>query len=251
MNALLSPRRVGAARMLFAEEFDLAPGVTIIEAPAEPEIIAPVFTAADIEAARDAGWSEGREAGHAEAEAAGVALARAALAAIAAGLADAAQTAAAHAEQAAEEIARLLLDTLMTFLPALCARHGEPEVREVIRAVLPPLLREPAITVRVGPGTAAAARDEIARLDPDLAERVRLVPTEAMAAGDVRVTWNDGAAMRDTRAVWHEVAAVLSGLGLLLDDKPPTPGKPPMHDGAPPNDRAPMNDDAKESACVR
>ena len=244
MNALLSPRRVSAARMLFAEEFDLAPGVTIIEAPAEPEIIAPVFTAANVEAARDAGWSEGREAGHVEAEAAGATLARAALAAIAAELGNATQAAAALAEQAAEEIARLLLDTLMTMLPALCARHGESEVREVIRAVLPPLTREPSITVRVSPQIAAAVRDEIAGLDPELAERVKLVPTEAMTAGDLRVAWHDGTAVRDTRAVWAEVAAVLSGLGLLIGDAPPTPSTPPV------NDDAPM-DEAKESAGVR
>jgi flagellar assembly protein FliH len=238
MNALLSPRRIGAARMLFAEEFDLAPGVTIIEAPAEPEIIAPVFTAADVDAARDAGWSEGREAGLAEAEAASAAIAREAIAAIAAQLGNAAEVAARIAEQAAEEIARLLLDALMTLLPALCARHGEAEVRDVLRAVLPPLTREASITVRVSPLIAAPVQDEIARLDPDLAERVRLVPTDTMAAGDVRVAWNDGAAMRDTGAVWNEVAAVLSGLGLLVSDIAPAWSKLPVHD------------DAKESAGV-
>ncbi|MBN9563701.1 MAG: hypothetical protein J0H14_23710 [Alphaproteobacteria bacterium] len=222
MNALLSPRRVGAARMLFAEEFDLAPGVTIIEAPvAEPEIIAPVFTAADVEAARDTGWAEGRETGLTEAEAASAAIAREAIAAIGAQLGNAAEVAARLAEQAAEEIARLLLDTVMTLLPALCARHGEAEVRAVIRAVLPPLTREPSITVRISPLIATAAEEEIARLDPELVQRVRLIPTETMAAGDIRVAWNDGMAVRDTRSVYDEVVAVLSGLGLLVGDRKP------------------------------
>ncbi len=233
MNALLSPHRIGAARMLFAEEFDPLPGVTIIEAPAEPEIIAPVFTVEDVEAARDAGWSDGREAGLAEAEAASAVIGREALAAIAAQLGAASQVAAALAEQAAEEIARLLLDTLATLLPALCARHGEAEVRAVIGAVLPPLTQEPSITVRISPLIAASVEQEIARLDPDLAERVRLVPTEAMAAGDIRVAWRDGTAVRDTRAAWEQVAAVLSDAGLLI------------------NDTLPMHDDAKESADVR
>lgn len=232
MNALLSPRRIGAARVLFAEEFDLGPGITIIEAPAEPEVIAPVFTAADVEAARDAGWSEGRDAGLTEAEAAGAAIAREAIAAIGAQLGNAAEVAARIAEQAAEEIARLLLDALMTLLPALCARHAETEVREVIRAVLPPLTREPSITVRINPLIATAAEDEIGRLDPELAERVRLVPTETMAAGDIRVAWNDGMAVRDTRAAWDEVAAVLSGLGLLVGGTPATSEKAPAQDNA-------------------
>ena len=32
--------------------------------------------------------------------------------------------------------------------PALCARYGEAEVRAIVRAVLPALTQEPAITVR-------------------------------------------------------------------------------------------------------
>jgi len=109
-------------------------------------------------------------------------------------------------------------------------------VRDVIGAGLPPLTREPSIIVRVSPLIATAAEDEIARLDPELAERVRLVPTETMAAGDVRVAWNDGTAVRDTGAVWDEVAAVLSGLGLLVGDMPPARGQPPVQDNAPVQD---------------
>lgn len=247
MNALLDPRlnrrpnplpgpsrvnpsRSGATRMLFAEEFDIAPGVTIIEAPPEPEIIAPAFTAAEIADAREAAWNEGRAAGIAETETAAAAAARDALAAIASQLGAASREVALLAERAAEEIARLVLGTLTTLLPALCARHGEPEVRAVIRAVLPPLAQEPAVTVRLSPLLAPAVRDEIGRLDPELAERVRLVPTEAMPAGDVRVVWRDGAAVRDTRAVWHEIAAVLSDAGLLMHDPRPTHDDRPMHD---------------------
>lgn len=237
-NPLLDPRRAGAARMLFAEEFDLAPGVTIIDAPPEPEIIAPVFTAGDIAHARDAAFAEGHAAGIAEAEAAELGRARHALATMAAQLGAASQDAALLAERAAEEIARLLLDTLTTLLPALCARHGEAELRAVIRAVLPALMREPAVTVRINPLLAPAVRDELGRLDPELAERVRLVPAETMPAGDVRVAWQDGAAVRDTRAVWDQVAAALSEAGLL------------MHDPQPIRDDQPIHDNAKESALA-
>ena len=58
-------------------------------------------------------------------------------------------------------------------------------------------------------------------LDPDLVERVRLVPVEAIATGDARVSWRDGSASRDTGALWQQVRAVLEPAGLLSDAKAP------------------------------
>lgn len=246
MNAVLSPRRFGAASMLFTEEFDLDQGAGmdfgVAGAPSEPEIIAPVFALADIEEAREAAWAEGREAGLAETTSTSAAEVRASLAAIANALGSAAGAAATFAEQAAEEIARTLLDTLATMLPALCARHGEDEVRAVVRAVLPPLLREPVVTVRLNPAVVGAVQDELGQLDPDLAQRVRLVPIAAMPAGDVRVSWEDGTAARDTRAAWDAVAAALADAGLLTDEAFSLRSKPcdNAHDI--------VHDSAKESA---
>ena len=81
--------------------------------------------------------------------------------------------AAARAEQTAEAIAGLLLDSLAATFPALCACYCDAEVCAVVRAVLPALTRERAITVRANPVTAAAVAGEFARLDPDLAAHVR------------------------------------------------------------------------------
>ena len=90
MNALLSPRRVSAARLLFAEDFDLrSPASRSSSRPPSPRSSRRMFTAADIEAARDAAWSDGREAGRRRGGAAGRAPLAQALAAIAAGLGDA------------------------------------------------------------------------------------------------------------------------------------------------------------------
>jgi hypothetical protein len=56
---------------------------------------------------------------------------------------------------------------------------------------------------------------EIGRLDPDLAERVRVVECDAMTPGDVKIAWRNGAAVRDAAALWEQVAAVLAPAGLL------------------------------------
>jgi len=216
MSAMLASHPATLARVLFAEDFDNLDGVTVIEAPPEPEVIAPVFTVADVESIRERAYADGRAAAIAATEAAHTEAARTALADISAAFDAVVGHQAALVEREAEEVARLLLDTLMTLLPALCVRHGEAEVRAVARAVLPALVREPAVTVRINPELAVAIGDEIRRLDPDLVARIRLVPVEALVPGDIRISWAEGNAVRDTGAVWKQVADALSAAGLLL-----------------------------------
>jgi hypothetical protein len=57
--------------------------------------------------------------------------------------------------------------------------------------------------------------EEIHSLDADLAARVRLIPTDAMAAGDARVTWDNGAATRDAVSLWSQIESILAPAGLL------------------------------------
>lgn len=225
----------GTARVLFAEDFDDSPEGSIIRGssgggthgsePAEPALAEPMFSATDLDAAREIAWAAGHAAGRAQSEQALGEAVRSALDAMSVQLTAAIGTAAAEAEAAAEEIARLLLGALTVALPALSARHGETEVRAVVRAVLPGLMREPEIVVRVSPCVAPAIETEIARLDPELAGRIRLVPADAMRRGDVRVTWPDGAVARDGRALCREIAAILSEEG-LFDPGPSGPPRP-------------------------
>jgi hypothetical protein len=206
--------------VLFAEDFDLPEPVlaTATEAP-EPEVIPPEEAAAELAAAREAGFAAGQAAGHtagrAEAEAENRARATQALAAIALAMDEAAARAAAEAGRVAEALAGLLLDTLLAALPATCAHHGEAEARAVVRALLPPLLAEPAITVRIHPDIEAAIAAELRDCDADLASRVRLAPEPALAPGDVRIAWKGGNAMRDGRAITEAVAAAFAETGLI------------------------------------
>ena len=124
----------------------------------------------------------------------------------------------ANCQKLAEAIARLLLDSLAATFPTLCARYGDAEVRAIIRAVLPALTQEAAITVRAHPRTAAALAAEIAHLDPDLVAHVQTVECDAMPPGDVRIAWHNGTATRDAAALWQQVAAVLAPAGLLRTD---------------------------------
>ena len=201
-----------SAAAFFEEDFDLPPRSA---APPEPEIIEPVFSLAEVEAARADGWRDGRQAALAETAASSEASAREALSRIAASLTDAREEAAALAEAAAEAIALLVMDGFAAAFPALCARHGDGELRAIIRAILPSLHQEAKIVVRVAPHSSKATIDEIERLDPELVPSVQVVPTDAVAQGDIRIAWRNGGAVRDTAALWRDIAAILAPADLL------------------------------------
>jgi flagellar biosynthesis/type III secretory pathway protein FliH len=198
--------------ILFEEDFDLPPQPP--PAP-EPEVIEPVFTDADLEAARAQAWQEGHDAASAAADAATTTRARIALARIAEEIAAARHDASALAEQAAASIAQLLLDCFAAAFPALCAHHGQAEVLAIIRAVVPTLHLQPAITVRVSPHLAGAIAQEVEQLDPDFGDRVQIVPTDAVPLSDIRISWRNGGALRDTAGLWSEITAVLGANGLF------------------------------------
>jgi flagellar biosynthesis/type III secretory pathway protein FliH len=198
---------------LFAEDFDRpdTPG---------PQIAEPVFSAADLAAAGEAGWREGREAGLQEAAMSDAAATRQAMTTFATSFEAVCDAAATRAEASADAIARLLMHGLAAMFPTLCARYGDAEVRDIVRALLPALSEEMAIAVRANPRTAAAIAEEIALLEPELAEHVQLIECDAMASGDVRIAWRNGTATRDASSLWQQVAAVLAPAGLLHADVP-------------------------------
>ena len=198
-----------AGVLLFDEDFDLP------RPPPEPEVIQPVFTAAELNAARDEAARDSRDQALAEADASARLVTGRALTEIAAGMAAARSEAAAIAEQSAEAIARLLLDCFATAFPALSARHGPDEMAAVLRAILPALHHEPKIAVRINPRLMLPMTEEIQSLDADLKARVRLVPVETVPPGDVRVTWENGAAVREIGSLWTQIEDILAPAGLL------------------------------------
>jgi flagellar biosynthesis/type III secretory pathway protein FliH len=222
---LLNPgRTMPKHAMLFAEDFDLPRHDRAMPAP---EVIDPIYTSAELAEARAEAWAGGHAAGIAEANTTIAAATRSLLDAIATSLNEAKAAAAAVAEHSVEAIARLLMDSLAKLFPALCARHGEAELGMLIRTILPALAQEPMVTVRMNPTHTPALMRELDRLDPDLVEHVRLVPMEAIAAGDVRVSWRDGTAVRDTAALWQLVRAVLEPAGLISPETTPARDKTP------------------------
>ena len=208
------PHRPSLVGVLYAEDFDddASPSAAGSPDPApEPEIIEPAFTAAELDAARAEAWQAGRlEAEH------GLAGSRSRmLGLLAAGIAEARAAAHEAAEAAAEGVASCMLSALAACLPAMCERHGAAELRALARTLLPALADEPRVTVRISPHMVAAIEAELASLDSEIAERVHLLPTDAIPPGDARVTWAEGSAVRDAGRARAAFEDGLAALGLL------------------------------------
>ncbi|MDE2007984.1 MAG: hypothetical protein KGI51_15540 [Rhodospirillales bacterium] len=207
-------RRRAAAGVLFAEDFD-SPA-----AAARPPLARPIFTAAELDAARAAGFAEGRDIALAEAAAQHDAALDEAARALAARLAQLREDARHGAEQAATALARLLLDTLAALFPTLCARHGPAEAEAVLAALLPGLHGESELVLRANPRDIPPLRAALAAAAPALAERAEWIASEIAVPGDVALAWRHGSAARDIGAIWRDLAAALAPAGLTL---PPIP----------------------------
>src|SRR4051794_16164181 len=121
---------------LFIEDFDKP------EIAPSPEVIAPVFSANEVDAVRETAWSEGYSAGRQESTEHDATATCQAVAAIAEQLTAERDVASARAEKSAEAIARLLLDSLAAAFPTLCSQLGDIEVRAIAHIVLPALTQE-------------------------------------------------------------------------------------------------------------
>jgi hypothetical protein len=193
---------------LFAEDFDDPK-----PDPAEPKIVEPVFSLAEIEAARAEAWRAGQDAerqsqAHHDAEAT-----RAALAAIALQLDIASAEAEATVRTEAAAAVGLLLDALGVAFPGLRARFGPDETEALLRAVLPTLRAEPRATLRLPPHLQPRLSAVIATADPELSARLSFIPDPALAPDELHVSWHAGEARRDVAGAWSRIEDVLGQAG--------------------------------------
>jgi flagellar biosynthesis/type III secretory pathway protein FliH len=191
--------------VLYIEDFDELFATPEPRPQDTPEIIAPGYTADDVETAREEGRAAGLEEARTEHDAIQSALRTAALTAIADGLAAARADAAAIATRAADDIAGAMLALLSACLPATAAKLAPDEVNALLRALLPPLAREPGVTITVHPDLLPAIADHAATLSD-----VTVAGDAALAASDVTIAWRDGQARRDWAALWRDVGQALA-----------------------------------------
>jgi hypothetical protein len=214
---MLDPQGIGTSRrigpgILYVEDFDL-PSADAADAEDRPEIIEPVFSAAELAAARAAGYEAGCLAAVTDARLVEAQLQRAALQSLADAVAASRAEVAAMAEQAAEATARAVFATLAAALPVLMERHGAGELAGLVSALLPGLRQEPVLRIRAHPAYADGIR---ALLDGELDAETQwnVEPDARLAPPDIAIHWRDGGTRRDSRAICDAVRGLLDGFGL-------------------------------------
>lgn len=180
------------------------------EAPPPPPP-APTFSEADMEAARDEAYVAGHTAALQEAEAATERLAAESLHFIAQSLrqmTDAIDEPYHRLNAMATEIA---IAVCRRVLPTITARHGTEEVEALLQQVLPTLVDQPRIIVRVHPALSEQVRLAVRPVVEDVGfeGRIMVIDDVHIQPGDARVEWGDGGIERDTPRTWREILDVI------------------------------------------
>jgi len=182
------------------------------EEEVEPEEVIPTFSEEELEAARKEGFQAGKEEGL-----------NASLDSIerqvSATLGNMESSIARLVEEqnnANEELTHLTLSVAVSIarkmLPEMASRHALDEIERVIKKVLPRLIDEPLITVRIHGDVEVDinSRVELLSSNSGFAGHIVVRPDNDLEIGDCRLEWSCGGAERNTTALWREIDAIIA-----------------------------------------
>jgi flagellar assembly protein FliH len=196
-----------ARKFLFDVSFDLPDPPDGAPRPAEP-----VFSQAELDAARGEGYALGRTAALAEAAAATEARMAEALEALRHGIE---QLSAAHDEmcRATERAAlELVREVLRQAVPALCRKEAFPELEALVARCFAEALTEPRVVIRVNDALFDMMQSRIGALSQTngFTGKVVLLADETLSLVGGRIEWADGGAERDPLRLMNEIDASLA-----------------------------------------
>lgn len=169
------------------------------------------FTAAELDAARQAGEKSGYAAGRAAALREIEARVQLAMNVMVDGLGGALDAIHARHEAQGRETLVVATTILRKLYPAMTARFEQGELEALLAECLSQLASEPRIVVRVPDGLVDALKPRIdkASARAGYAGRVILIGDPAMTDSQSRVEWADGGVERDPARVLAEIDAIL------------------------------------------
>lgn len=180
--------------------------------PPEPEVPPePTFSLQELEAARDEAYVAGHTAALQEAEAATERLASESLHFIAQGLRGLAGT----IDQPYQRLEPMAVEVAVAIcrrvLPMVSLRYGTAEIEGLVRQILPTIIEQPRIVVRVHPALSAQVRQSLKPVvaDTGFEGRLMVLDDTGVQPGDTRIEWADGGIERDTPRTWHEIMQVI------------------------------------------
>ncbi len=221
------------------------------DTPAPPP--AEVYSAADLAAARDEGYVNGHTAALEEAAKTDSHVSANALKTIEQAL-DTMEAAQADFHAAMERQAvRLALTITRRLLPATGEQAMAAEIESLAARVLPDLMDQPRLMVRVNGAIADTMRTALRDLknESGFEGRVMVRPDNTLKVGDCRLEWGEGGIDRDSGRLWAEIeAAVSRHLNEPVPVPEPVPEPEPERE-AEPVERESPSEDADQSEGAR
>lgn len=213
-----------------------AEGAEAVEAVVEDLPPAPMFTEEELNMARDGAFDEGRRSGYAEGLEAGGSMIAQSLDALVQAL-----PGVVHSQNMANELilhdaVRLTMATLRRALPATAEANAFAEVAKVVADLVPHLLDEPRIIVRVAPVLVDTIRTRLEQIAQSTGFEGRMVVQEdaRLNPGDCKVEWADGGAERDLVRMLAEMEEVvdraLASAPVPISGDGPTAPAAPTHE---------------------
>ena len=180
--------------------------------PAEKASSSPVYTDADIEAARQAGYVQGLEEGRREANDIADQQLREAMAQLSQSAASLLAALDSHIASTKKEAAELALEVARKLAPALIGTQPQAEIEAVLRDCLTHLNREPHILLRVSASLVDRMKETVDRMamERGLTGRIILLGEPAMTEGDCVVEWADGGVARNREEIESQIAEIVA-----------------------------------------
>ncbi len=202
----------GRSRAELEAEAEAALAANEPEQPEEPPPPPPpMYTAAQLEAAREEGYIAGHTAALDEASQASERMTALALQEVAHRL-DGLQ---ARHDVALDAIsrdgARMILAVCRKVLPASAEQGAQEEVIHLVAELLPDVLDAPRLTVRVNPTLADTLRDRLGETVENSGYEGKLIVQgdDRVPPSDCRVDWGEGGVDRDVRRTWEEIETLI------------------------------------------
>lgn len=191
------------------------------EAASEPP--PEMYSAAQLEAAREEGYIKGHTAALDEAAKTDSHVSAEALRTITRAIDALDDSRATHERNLERQAVRLALSITRRLLPAVGEAVAIKEIESLVARALGDLMDQPRLFVRVNGAVADTMRSAIRDLQVTSGYEGRVVvrPDNSMAQGDCRLEWGEGGVERDTDRLWAEVEAAV---GRHLEEAiPPAP----------------------------
>ncbi len=183
------------------------------------------FRAADVKAAREAGFAEGRLAGLAEAQAGIEAASAAALEHLADSMSELFADRDAAIERVRRDAARVAVATASALASALLGRMPGAEIEALLAEALPALEDQTRVTVRLSPTALAALAPRLERIAEaaGFGGRIDLAADAARGDQDCTVEWSGGGVERDESRLAAAIETALARFA-VADDNTETQG---------------------------